>query len=106
MLKARTMIAATSVSLLPCLLVASEPEPPDFTEAHRLIDTWLEAQRDYDRLPGISVGIVRDQELLWSKGYGMADTERKAEEPRRAPATHSYRSMAVDLTYDRPRRAS
>lgn len=50
---------------------------PDFAEAIRMIDTWLEAQRDYDHLPGISVAIVTDQELLWSKAYGMADLEKE-----------------------------
>jgi CubicO group peptidase (beta-lactamase class C family) len=49
----------------------------DFSEAIRMIDTWLEAQRDYDHLPGISVAIVTDQEILWSKGYGLADLEKE-----------------------------
>ncbi|NOR21610.1 MAG: serine hydrolase, partial [Candidatus Aminicenantes bacterium] len=56
---------------------SEEKAKPDFSEAIRLIDTWLEAQRDYDNLPGISVAIVTDQEILWSKGYGMADLEKE-----------------------------
>jgi CubicO group peptidase (beta-lactamase class C family) len=56
---------------------SEEKEKPDFSEAIRLIDTWLEAQRDYDNLPGISAAIVTDQEILWSKAYGMADLEKK-----------------------------
>lgn len=56
---------------------SNEKAKPDFSEAIRLIDTWLEAQRDYDNLPGISVAIVTDQEILWSKAYGMADLEKK-----------------------------
>jgi CubicO group peptidase (beta-lactamase class C family) len=55
---------------------SDEQTKPDFSEAIRLIDTWLEAQRDYDHLPGLSVAIVTDQEILWSKGYGMADLEK------------------------------
>src|SRR5690606_20535280 len=31
----------------------------------------------YDRLPGISAGIVHDQQLIWSNGYGMADVKVK-----------------------------
>lgn len=76
----------TSISIFHLLLVfictfpalSEEQTKPDFSEAIRLIDTWLEAQRDYDHLPGISVAIVTDQEILWSKGYGMADLEKKA----------------------------
>jgi len=56
---------------------SEEKTKPDFSEAIRLIDTWLEAQRDYDNLPGISVAIVTDQEILWSKAYGMADLEKE-----------------------------
>lgn len=50
---------------------------PDFSEAVRLIDTWLDAQHDYDHLPGISAAVVIDQEILWSKSFGMADLEKK-----------------------------
>ncbi len=67
------------VLVLTCIspVFSKEKEKPDFSEAIRLIDTWLEAQRDYDNLPGISVAIVTDQEILWSNAYGMADLEKK-----------------------------
>jgi CubicO group peptidase (beta-lactamase class C family) len=42
-----------------------------------MIDAWLDAQRDFDKLPGISVAIVNDQEIIFSKGYGYADVENK-----------------------------
>lgn len=48
----------------------------DYTEAFRLIDIWLEAQRDYDHLPGISAAIVDNQDVIWAKGYGLADIEK------------------------------
>ncbi len=53
-----------------------EKKDVDLAPAFRVIDTWLEAQRDYDRLPGISVAVVEDQSILWSKGYGRADLEK------------------------------
>lgn len=43
--------------------------------ALNLIDRWLEAQYQYDHVPGLSVGIVKDQELIWSKGYGKSNVE-------------------------------
>jgi len=78
----KTFITALIFFLLLILMSTSptfsdEQTKPDFSEAIRLIDTWLEAQRDYDHLPGISVAIVTDQEILWSKGYGMADLEKE-----------------------------
>jgi len=57
--------------------LGEEQKKPDFSEAIRVIDTWLEAQRDYDHLPSISAAIVTDQDILWSKSYGMADLEKK-----------------------------
>lgn len=50
-------------------------EKQDLSDAFQLIDTWLEAQYQFDKLPGISVGIVKDQELIWSKGYGLSDLD-------------------------------
>ncbi len=50
-----------------------EPLP----DALRFIDAWLEAQQVYDRIPGLSVALVKDQEVIWSKGYGLADVKRK-----------------------------
>ncbi len=46
-------------------------------DALAYVDVWLEAQQAYDALPGISVGIVKDQDLIWSKGYGYADIKKK-----------------------------
>ena len=68
-----------------CLLfwVCSDSVPaqnkakPDYSQAFRLIEIWLEAQHDYDHLPGISAAIVEDQDVIWAKGYGMADLEKK-----------------------------
>lgn len=49
----------------------------DYSEALRLIDAWLDAQRDYERLPGMSVAIVDNQEIIFAKAYGLADLEKK-----------------------------
>ena len=46
---------------------------PRVTEAIFLIETWLDAQRAYQRIPGLSAAVVRDQELVWSGGFGLAD---------------------------------
>jgi len=55
---------------------AQDKAKPDYSQAFRLIDIWLEAQRDYDHLPGMSAAIVGDQDVIWVKGYGMADFEK------------------------------
>jgi len=61
-----------------CLMTLSqENNEEDYTEALKLIDAWLAAQRDYENLPGISVAIIKDQDLIWSSAYGMANVENK-----------------------------
>jgi CubicO group peptidase (beta-lactamase class C family) len=64
------------VWLFPALASAQSLEPrPSLEEALNAVEIWLDAQRDYDRLPGISVAIVHDQDLVWSGAKGMADLE-------------------------------
>ena len=38
-----------------------------------LFTAWVEAQMAQRNLPGLAVGIVYDQTLLWSRGFGYAD---------------------------------
>jgi CubicO group peptidase (beta-lactamase class C family) len=50
---------------------------PDVQGAVRLFSAWLEGQIAYRGLPGIAVGVVADQELVWSAGFGFADVKEK-----------------------------
>ena len=43
----------------------------------QLLEEWIQAQMEYRGLPGLSIGIVFDQSLIWAKGYGLADLEKK-----------------------------
>ncbi|NQV49432.1 MAG: beta-lactamase family protein, partial [Candidatus Marinimicrobia bacterium] len=44
----------------------------------KLLETWVEAQQQYRDIPGISIGLVYDQELIYAKGFGFADLEQKS----------------------------
>lgn len=50
---------------------------PEVKGALSAIDAWIEGVRTYERIPGISVGIVRGQELIWNNGYGYSNLESK-----------------------------
>ena len=50
---------------------------PDVLGAERLFSAWLDGQLEYRGLPGVVVGVVRDQELVWAKGFGYADVKAK-----------------------------
>ena len=59
----------------------SAPSPvtanPDVVGAERLFSAWMEGQRAYRGLPGVVVGVVVDQQLVWAQGFGDADVEGK-----------------------------
>jgi D-alanyl-D-alanine carboxypeptidase len=54
--------------------VASDP---DVLGAERLFSAWIEEQIAYRGLPGVAVGVVSNQDLIWSKGFGFADLKAK-----------------------------
>jgi CubicO group peptidase (beta-lactamase class C family) len=52
-------------------------DDPDVLGEERLFSAWIEGQIAYKGLPGVVVGVVSDQELIWSKGFGYADIKAK-----------------------------
>jgi CubicO group peptidase (beta-lactamase class C family) len=66
--------AQTAVSAPATADIAANPE---VAAAERLFSAWLDAQIAYRGLPGVAVGVVYDQQLVWSKGFGFADVEQK-----------------------------
>lgn len=77
----RKLFAVFVVALVSVLPVAAQSrslaENPEVASGIRLLEAWIEAQMAYRGQPGLSVGIVYDQELVWSRGYGFADEEKK-----------------------------
>ena len=50
---------------------------PRIREATALLDKWLDAQRAYQRIPGLAGAIVHDQDVIWQGASGFANVERK-----------------------------
>ena len=67
--------------LLACFLLLqntyAQKSKKDYTEAFQLIEVWLEAQKDFDQLPGLTAIVIEDQEVLWSGAVGMANKEKE-----------------------------
>ena len=68
------------LALLGVLPLAAEADPrpaladhPDVASAITLYEIWVAEQMAYRHQPGLAVGIVHDQALVWSRGFGMAD---------------------------------
>ena len=75
--------------------VPSIAEDPAVKARLAVLDRWLQAQVAERELPGLSVGIVHDQELIWARSYGFADGEK------RIPATPktAYRIASLSKTF-------
>ena len=70
--------------------------PVDPIEVEAFFDGVLAAQRYRHRLVGAVVAVVRDGELFFSKGYGFADLETRAEVD---PATTMFRIASVSKPF-------
>ena len=69
---------------------------PRVGQALELARIWLEAQRAFDQIPGVSAAIIHDQQVLWAGGYGFADLSEKR--PARADTIYSICSISKLFT--------
>lgn len=69
---------------------------PRVGQALELMKVWLEAQRAYDEIPGISAALVYDQSVLWSGGFGYRDLETRV--PATADTIYSICSISKLFT--------
>ncbi len=51
----------------------------DYTKAikytSKILDAWLPWKIQYDRIPGLAIGIIRNGKLVYQKGFGFSDIE-------------------------------
>jgi len=70
-----------SLLLLASPVVASASDfvsqHPKVADAITLLDLWIDEQLAYQQLPGLALGVVYDQQLIWAKGYGFSDLEQQ-----------------------------
>jgi CubicO group peptidase (beta-lactamase class C family) len=75
------LLAGTLAGLAPGGAAADVGAHPSVRAALAALDAWIATRVADGDLPALSVGVVHDQTLLWARGYGFADPER------RVPAT-------------------
>lgn len=54
-------------------MVWAQKSSTDYSDALLLLDRWLEAGHAYKHLPALSVSVTKDQQLLWTKAYGLSN---------------------------------
>jgi len=72
----RASVVLLALSLTAVSLHAQSPNPGadlDVQGAIRLFSAWMDGQIKWRDLPGVAVGVVADQELVWAAGFGFAD---------------------------------
>jgi CubicO group peptidase (beta-lactamase class C family) len=95
-------VLATLVAVFPAFAEDVPPTKeqllahPEVMGAIAAIDAYVQGVRTYDRVPGISVGIVYDQNLLWQSGYGYSNLETKR--PADADTIYSICSISKLFT--------
>lgn len=52
-------------------------DDPEVAGALRLYEAWVQEQMLYRDLPGLAVAVVVDQDVVWSKGFGVADRDKR-----------------------------
>ena len=80
----RRLLACILIGLAGSAMAADEAERsvadhPEVQGALAVVDAWVDALGDYDDIPGISLGLVVDQDLIFARGYGQANKRRKAQ---------------------------
>jgi len=89
------VIAVIALSLSPALGAVAPPTAPltdpRVQEALARLDEQLAATVRRLNLPSLTAGVVYDQELIWSKGYGYADLQQKI--PADAQTVYDIGSM-------------
>lgn len=75
-----TMIALTVLVAHPVAQSAPTRDVttnPDVLGAQRLFTAWAEGQLRSRGLPGMAIGVVSDQRLVWARGFGLANVAGK-----------------------------
>lgn len=58
-------------------LMADQPDKHNYSAAIRALDDWIESEVADKKLPALSIALVDDQQVVWSRGFGYADPATK-----------------------------
>ncbi len=79
---------------------------PEFAAQRELLEKWIQAEMEFRNQPGLAIAVVYDQELVWSRGFGFADLEKRIPMTpttpfRIASITKTFTSTAILQLRDR-----
>ena len=50
-------------------------EEKNYTEAYSLSKVWLEAQLEYESIPGLTMSVIQNERIAWSIALGVSDNQ-------------------------------
>ena len=62
----------TLILIILVLSVHAQAQDSVYKEPIAVIDTWIEAQMAYEKIPGVTVAIIKDQQLVWRGAKDLA----------------------------------
>jgi CubicO group peptidase (beta-lactamase class C family) len=75
----RFLVIMTALAVAPAAGATQElGKDPRVRQALTFVEMWLDGQRTYEAIPGVSAAVVHDQQVIWSGASGQADRERAA----------------------------
>ena len=98
MKRARTALSVLLLAAVPGVWgqESSIADHPRVAQALGLLAAWIDAERAYKQIPGVSVGVVHDQDLIWSGGFGYSD--RESQRPATPKTIYSICSISKLFT--------
>lgn len=77
-------------------VLAGQASAPLGSEAVRRIEQLIRDEMALQKIPGLSVALVKDDELRWEKGFGVADLENQV--PARPETMYRLASISKPIT--------
>jgi len=82
---AKAVCCALGVALALGITILSAREPvhddiaaqEPYVQAASALEKWLQQEVEAKRLPSLSIALVDDQRVVWSRGFGFQDAARK-----------------------------
>jgi CubicO group peptidase (beta-lactamase class C family) len=93
----RIIIAILIIFLLHITAISqNNPAASEKVQAKiNLLETWLNETIDYYHIPGLVIGVVYDQNLVWSDAFGYANLEIK----EKMTVDHRFRIASISKTF-------
>ncbi len=74
----RTRVCTALILSLALGASRSPSQAAEPVNAIEVLEPWIAAEVEAKALPALSIALVEDQKIVWSRGFGLADPARKA----------------------------